>query len=244
MSFGLGKLGRLGRLGVASGRGTGGGGISVQKDMYFSGKNAYIYACSKNGIKELHLYGHSEQDGVPAPDTPAEISSVGDSYLQLYVLDINHPDKRGQIIDFGDIVLRSLPSGACDEIVYRDKQWRYIQRIAHFTADGNSNVSPSLFRENVTSCTYYPNTSLGPNFKENSPILCNRKVGKYNYYEPDCIFNTTVTTNYVIITYLNDTGAQYTKEQIAEINAQYPLDFIVELATPIETVLDLPQIEF
>ena len=159
-------------------------------------------------------------------------------------MDINHPDKRGQIIDFGDIVLRSLPSGVCDEIVYRDKQWRHIQRIAHFTADGNSNVSPSLFRENVTSCTYYPNTSLGPNFKENSPILCNRKVGKYNYYEPDCIFNTTVTTNYVIITYLNDTGAQYTKEQIAEINAQYPLDFIVELATPIETVLDLPQIEF
>ena len=93
MSFGLGKLGRLGRLGVVSGRGTGGGSIPVQKDMYFSGKNAYIYACSKNGIKELHLYGHSEQDGIPTLDIPVEIFSVGDNYLQLYALDINHPDK-------------------------------------------------------------------------------------------------------------------------------------------------------
>ena len=123
------------------GRGTGGGSISVQKDMYFSGKNAYIYACSKNGIKELHLYGHSEQDGIPAPDTPAEISSVGDSYLQLYVLDINHPDKRGQIIDFGDVKLRSLPSGVCDEIVYKDGIWKHIQRVRYYKYDRNRNLA-------------------------------------------------------------------------------------------------------
>ena len=42
MSFGLGKLGRLGRLGVASGRGTGGGGTGVEL-TYGSGKKFPIW---------------------------------------------------------------------------------------------------------------------------------------------------------------------------------------------------------
>lgn len=214
------------------------------KETYGSGKKFPIWnsMAGTDKIKSFKLLGYTVQEGTPTPEAPIPLLSVGDEGLKLCVSD-SETGIALQVVDFGDVVLRSLPNGVCDSIEWDGKQWKYIQRIAHFTADGNSNVSPSLFRENVTSCIYYPNTALGPNFKENSPILCNRKVGKYNYYEPDCIFNTTVTSNYVIITYLNDTGAQYTKEQIAEINAQYPLDFIVELSTPIETVLDLPALQ-
>lgn len=214
------------------------------KETYGSGKKFPIWnsIAGTDKIKSFKLLGYTVQEGMPTPEAPVPLLSVGDEGLKLCISD-SETGIALQVVDFGDVVLRSLPNGVCDSIEWDGKQWKYIQRIAHFTADGNSNVSPSLFRENVTSCIYYPNTALGPNFKENSPILCNRKVGKYNYYEPDCIFNTTVTSNYVIITYLNDTGAQYTKEQIAEINAQYPLDFIVELSTPIETVLDLPALQ-
>lgn len=212
----------------------------ISTPTYGSGKAFPVYNTypdrNNNNVESFTICGYTEQDGIPTPENPIELKSVGDQSLILCVY--NEDKSEIQYIDFGDITLRSLPNGVCDSIEWDGKQWKYIQRIAHFTADGNSNVSPSLFRENVTSCIYYPNTVLGPNFKENSPILCNRKVGKYNYYKPDCIFNTTVTSNYVIITYLNDTGAQYTKEQIAKINAQYPLDFIVELSTPIETILE------
>lgn len=212
----------------------------IEEDIvYGSGKKFPIWnsMAGTDKIKSFKLLGYTVQNGTPTPEAPISLLSVGDEGLKLCISD-SETGVALQVVDLGNIVLRSLPNGVCDSIEWDGKNWRHIQRIAHFTADGNSNVSPSLFRENVTSCTYYPNTSLGPNFKENSPILCNRKVGKYNYYEPDYIFNTTVTTNYVIITYLNDTGAQYTKEQIAEINAQYPLDFIVELATPVETILE------
>lgn len=218
----------------------------IAERTYASGKKFPVYNTYRDrdndNIESFKILGYTVQEGTPTPEAPIPLLSVGDEGLKLCISD-SETGIALQVIDFGNIVLRSLPNGVCDSIEWDGKQWKYIQRIAHFTADGNSNVYPSLFRENVTSCMYYPNTALGPNFKENSPILCNRKVGKYNYYKPDCIFNTTVTSNYVVITYLNDTGAQYTKEQIAEINAQYPLDFIVELSTPIETVLDLPALQ-
>ena len=235
MSFGLGKLGRLGRLGVASGRGTGGGGISVQKDMYFSGKNAYIYACSKNGVKELHLYGHSEQDGIPAPDTPAEISSVGDSYLQLYVLDINHPDKGGQIIDFGDVKLRSLPSGVCDEIVYRDKQWRYIQRVGYENLNGKAG-SKIVISDEIK----------GVKFNLNKPAVNVSSIYNQtsNRFVP--ITHTANLTNgefvvdrgYCIFAFASD----YTDTSIDDILSNTELSY--HLNEYVETVLDLPQIEF
>ncbi len=238
MSFGLGKLGRLGRLGVVSGRGTGGGSIPVQKDMYFSGKNAYIYACSKNGIKELHLYGHSEQDGIPTLDIPVEIFSVGDNYLQLYALDINHPDKGGQIIDFGDIKLRSLPNGVCDEIVYREGKWKLIQRINFRTfsefnrmndTDGVSTLIcdfESLVHDGIVYGNGYSNISIVyTRFSDASanPELNGSFLNSYSY---NVIFPAGTT--------LEDANNRLTSE----------VKIIYELAEPIETVLDLPQIEF
>ena len=241
MSFGLGKLGRLGRLGVVSGRGTGGGSIPVQKDMYFSGKNAYIYACSKNGIKELHLYGHSEQSGIPAPDTPAEISSVGDSYLQLYVLDINHPDKGGQIFDFGDIKLRSLPNGVCDEIVYKDKQWRYIQRVntinTSYISSEKIETAWLLNERDILRLLVYNI----PSAKADTISCCN-KASWVNARNPSVAYGIGNVVQ----------GSNYNEWRfgVQGIAIDDPLAYLqgydihYELNTPIETVLDLPKIEF
>lgn len=39
----------------------GGGNTTIQKNVYFSGKNAYLYASAGSGISELHIYGNSVQ---------------------------------------------------------------------------------------------------------------------------------------------------------------------------------------
>ena len=128
--------------------GTGGEDSNIQKDVYFSGKNAYLYASTGSGVTELHIFGNSVQDGTPSIENPVPIISVGENYLQLYSLDINDPSKSGQIIDFGNIKLRSLPNGVCDEIVYKNGQWTHIQRIASIVIDKNTTIQDQLAASN------------------------------------------------------------------------------------------------
>ena len=68
MSFGLGKLGRLGRLGVASGRGTGGGGTGVEL-TYGSGKKFPIWnsMAGTDKVKSFKLLGYRVKEDTPSP---------------------------------------------------------------------------------------------------------------------------------------------------------------------------------
>lgn len=210
----------------------GGGNTTIQKNVYFSGKNAYLYASAGSGISELHIYGNSVQDDTPSLEDPVPIISVGEDYLQLYSLDINNSDKGGQIIDFGNIKLRSLPNGICDEIVYQNGQWKYIQRIVSILIDKNTNIQDQLAASNRV--TIQVNYTLVTKSSANNTNLCS-KISNSASSVPR--FHNYPTTIYVV--WDSNKSATFEEAKSLIMGAE----FLCELATPVETILDLPKLQ-
>lgn len=210
----------------------GGGNTTIQKNVYFSGKNAYLYASAGSGISELHIYGNSVQDGTPSPEDPVPIISVGEDYLQLYSLDINNSDKGGQIIDFGNIKLRSLPNGVCDEIVYQNGQWKHIQRIVSILIDENTTIQDQLAASNRV--TIQVNYTLVTKSSANNTNLCS-KISNSASSVPR--FHNYPNTIYVVW----DSNKPATFEEVKSLIMG--AEFLCELATPVETILDLPKLQ-
>lgn len=215
--------------------GTGGEDSNIQKDVYFSGKNAYLYASTGSGVTELHIFGNSVQDGTPSIENPVPIISVGENYLQLYSLDINDPSKSGQIIDFGNIKLRSLPNGVCDEIVYKNGQWKHIQRISSQIIDNNTVLTDQITSNN-----------------ENGHRVLIRTIDKLLRKNPGS--NTNISSkisngasdsprfwNYDITIYVLWSTDIPTFEEAK--NMLMGTEFLCELAEPVETILDLPKLQ-
>lgn len=212
--------------------GTGGEDSNIQKDVYFSGKNAYLYASTGSGVTELHIFGNSVQDGTPSIENPVPIISVGENYLQLYSLDINDPSKSGQIIDFGNIKLRSLPNGVCDEIVYQDGQWKYIQRIVSIIIDKNTTIQDQLAASNRV--TIQVNYTLITKASANNTNLCS-KISNSASSVPR--FHNYPNTIYVV--WGSNKPATFEEAKSLVMGAE----FLCELAEPIETILDLPKLQ-
>ena len=210
----------------------GGGNTTIQKNVYFSGKNAYLYASAGSGISELHIYGNSVQDDTPSLEDPVPIISVGEDYLQLYSLDINNSDKGGQIIDFGNIKLRSLPNGVCDEIVYQNGQWKHIQRIVSILIDKNTNIQDQLVASNRV--TIQVNYTLVTKSSANNTNICS-KISNSASSVPR--FYNYPTTIYVVW----DSNKPATFEEAKSLIMG--AEFLCELATPVETILDLPKLQ-
>lgn len=213
--------------------GTGGGeDPNIQKDVYFSGKNAYLYASTGSGVTELHIFGNSVQNGTPSIENPVPIISVGENYLQLYSLDINDPSKRGQIIDFGNIKLRSLPNGVCDKIVYKNGQWKHIQRIVSIIIDKNTTIQDQLAASNRV--TIQVNYTLITKASANNTNLCS-KISNSTSSVPR--FHNYPTTIYVVW----DSNKPATFEEAKSLIMG--AEFCCELAEPVETILGLPKLQ-
>lgn len=212
--------------------GTGGEDSNIQKDVYFSGKNAYLYASTGSGVTELHIFGNSVQDGTPSIENPVSIISVGENYLQLYSLDINDPSKSGQIIDFGNIKLRSLPNGVCDEIVYKNGQWKHIQRIVSIIIDKNTTIQDQLAASNRV--TIQVNYTLITKASANNTNLCS-KISNLASSVPR--FHNYPNTIYVV--WNSNKPATFEEAKSLIMGAE----FCCELAEPIETILDLPKLQ-
>lgn len=212
--------------------GTGGEDSNIQKDVYFSGKNAYLYASTGSGVTELHIFGNSVQDGTPSIENPVPIISVGENYLQLYSLDINDPSKSGQIIDFGNIKLRSLPNGVCDEIVYQNGQWKHIQRIVSIIIDKNTTIQDQLAASNRV--TIQVNYTLITKASANNTNLCS-KISNSASSVPR--FHNYPTTIYVV--WGSNKPATFEEAKSLIMGAE----FLCELAEPVETILDLPKLQ-
>lgn len=212
--------------------GTGGEDSNIQKGVYFSGKNAYLYASTGSGVTELHIFGNSVQDGTPSIENPVPIISVGENYLQLYSLDINDPSKSGQIIDFGNIKLRSLPNGVCDEIVYQNGQWKYIQRTVSIITDKNTTIQDQLAASNRV--TIQVNYTLITKSSANNTNLCS-KISNSASSVPR--FHNYPTTIYVVW----DSNKPATFEEAKSLIMG--AEFLCELAEPVETILDLPGLQ-
>ena len=212
--------------------GAGGEDSNIQKGVYFSGKNAYLYASTGSGVTELHIFGNSVQDGTPSIENPVPIISVGENYLQLYSLDINDPSKSGQIIDFGNIKLRSLPNGVCDEIVYQNGQWKHIQRIVSIIIDKNTTIQDQLAASNRV--TIQVNYTLITKASANNTNLCS-KISNSASSVPR--FHNYPNTIYVVW----DSNKPATFEEAKSLIMG--AEFLCELAEPVEIILDLPKLQ-
>ena len=230
MSFGLGKLGRLGRLGVASGRGTGGGGTGVEL-TYGSGKKFPIWnsMAGTDKIKSFKLSGYTVQEGMPTPEAPVPLLSVGDGGLKLCISG-SETGVALQVVDFGDIVLRSLPNGVCDSIEWDGKNWKHVQRISSQIIDNNT-----ILIDQITS-----NNENGHRVLISTIDKLLRKNPGSNTNISSKISNSANASprfwNYDITIYVLWSTDIPTFEEAK--NMLMGTEFLCELATPVETILE------
>lgn len=157
--------------------------------------------------------------------------SVGDEGLKLCISD-SETGIALQVIDFGDIVLRSLPDGTCDSIEWDGKNWRHVQRV---------------WRTDLSNAYYHNTTAkfamanLNPTYGglHNNPnyVMSNRFV----------IGSFEDMSNNIGISYINAVNSTYafnfenepgTNEHVREWLADNPTELIYKLSTPIETILE------
>ena len=230
MSFGLGKLGRLGRLGVASGRGTGGGGTGAEL-TYGSGKKFPIWnsMAGTDKIKSFKLSGYTVQEGMPTPEAPVPLLSVGDGGLKLCISG-SETGIALQVVDFGDIVLRSLPNGVCDSIEWDGKNWKHVQRISSQIIDNNT-----ILIDQITS-----NNENGHRVLISTIDKLLRKNPGSNTNISSKISNSANASprfwNYDITIYVLWSTDIPTFEEAK--NMLMGTEFLCELATPVETILE------
>lgn len=227
MSFGLGKLGRLGRLGVASGRGTGGGGTGAEL-TYGSGKKFPIWnsMAGTDKIKSFKLLGYTVQEGTPTPEAPIPLLSVGDEGLKLCISD-SETGIALQVVNFGDIVLRSLPNGVCDSIEWDGKNWKHVQRIVSIIIDENTTIQDQLEASN--RIVVQVNDTLVTKSSVNNTNLCS-KISNSASSVPR--FHNYPNTIYVV--WNSNKPATFEEAKSLIMGAE----FCCELTEPIETILE------
>ena len=227
MSFGLGKLGRLGRLGVASGRGTGGGGTGAEL-TYGSGKKFPIWnsMAGTDKIKSFKLSGYTVQEGMPTPEAPVPLLSVGDGGLKLCISG-SETGVALQVVDFGNIVLRSLPNGVCDSIEWDGKNWRLVQRIVSIIIDENTTIQDQLAASN--RIVVQVNDTLVTKSSAKNTNLCS-KISNPASSVPR--FHNYPTAIYIVW----DSGKPATFEEATSLIMG--AEFCCELAEPVETILE------
>lgn len=194
-------------------------------------------------IKSFKLLGYTVQDGTPTPESPIPLLSVGDEGLKLC---ISGSETRValQVVDFGDIVLRSIPKGICDSIEWDGKNWRHVQRVGYVKITPDDIVSVSKID---TSHTNYYVQILGVNkgiisndfkyFRANTKYVNHYMCNKFTYAPTADILNTwylvensSILSGWVITD-------KPTKEEFLELIGD-GFEFIGELAEPVETILE------
>lgn len=218
----------------------------IEEDIvYGSGKKFPIWnsMAGTDKINSLKLLGYTVQNGTPTPEAPIPLLSVGDEGLKLCISD-SEIGIALQVVNFGNIVLRSLPDGVCDEIVYRDKQWRYIQRVGYVKITPDDIIRVSKID---TSYTNYYVQILGVDkgiisndfkyFRANLRYINHYMCNKFTYAPTADILNTW---------YLVENSSELsgwvitdkpTKEEFLELVGD-GFEFIGELVEPIETILE------
>lgn len=126
----------------------------------------------------LSIYGSSVQDGIPHPDTPAEIVSVGDAGIEI---NIENKPESGPSIGISAFISTGTPlcsiDGVRDELVYNaDGTGKVIKRfgVATLTADNIKGMTENTALGNF----FYTDIvgAIGDTGTTARPI-CNRFVG-------------------------------------------------------------------
>ena len=213
------------------------------KIAFASGKAFPIWNTVEGNDKllSLSIHGNIIQEGIPTPENPIPLQSVGDEGLYLYVMQ----DKESSTFQTLDIktamqnaghdgVLRSV-NGIYDEVVYNGKEWKLIQRIQNehiITCIEVSNHADLGFCD----CYFYPtkapiNGSTPNGLLSTHFIQGNNGVGTINLnnnspYLGIFRYPTTVNMTKEEITAWLGENEVYVSYQLAE-SAEYPLDLSV-----------------
>lgn len=218
----------------------------VEEDIvYGSGKKFPIWnsMAGTDKIKSFKLLGYTVQEGTPTPEAPIPLLSVGDEGLKLCISG-SETGVALQVVDFGDIVLRSIPKGICDSIEWDGKNWRHVQRVGYVKITPDDIVSVSKID---TSHTNYYVRILGVNkgiisndfkyFRANTKYVNHYMCNKFTYAPIADILNTwylvensSILSGWVITD-------KPTKEEFLELIGD-GFEFIGELAEPVETILE------
>lgn len=218
----------------------------IEEDIvYGSGKKFPIWnsMAGTDKIKSFKLLGYTVQDGTPTPESPIPLLSVGDEGLKLCISG-SETGVALQVVDFGDIVLRSIPKGICDSIEWDGKNWRHVQRVGYVKITPDDIVSVSKID---TSHTNYYVQILGVNkgiisndfkyFRVNTKYVNHYMCNKFTYAPTADILNTwylvensSILSGWVITD-------KPTKEEFLELIGD-GFEFIGELAEPVETILE------
>lgn len=218
----------------------------IEQDIvYGSGKKFPIWnsIAGTDKIKSFKLLGYTVQNGTPTPEAPIPLLSVGDEGLKLCISD-SETGIALQVVDFGDVVLRSLPNGVCDSIEWDGKNWRHVQRVGYVKITPDDIVSVSKID---TSHTNYYVQILGVNkgiisndfkyFRANTKYVNHYMCNKFTYAPTADILNTwylvensSILSGWVITD-------KPTKEEFLELIGD-GFEFIGELAEPVETILE------
>lgn len=218
----------------------------IEEDIvYGSGKKFPIWnsIAGTDKIKSFKLLGYTVQNGTPTPEAPIPLLSVGDEGLKLCISD-SETGIALQVVDFGDVVLRSLPNGVCDSIEWDGKNWRHVQRVGYVKITPDDIVSVSKID---TSHTNYYVQILGVNkgiisndfkyFRANTKYVNHYMCNKFTYAPTADILNTwylvensSILSGWVITD-------KPTKEEFLELIGD-GFEFIGELAEPVETILE------
>lgn len=212
----------------------------IEEDIvYASGKKFPVYNTYRDrdndNIESFQILGYTVQDGTPTPEVPIPLLSVGDEGLKLCISD-SETGIALQTINFGDIVLRSVPGGACDSIEWDGTNWKHVQRIFSF----NTKDTPgSFFRLKLYNC-------IGLNIREpkyplcknNTLVFCNKaKYVNETYPKEDNTISWSHTNSTVVGSYFFLGIGDRLIDDI-DFNDYTDYEIQYELAEPIETILE------
>lgn len=198
------------------------------KETYGSGKKFPIWnsMAGTDKIKSFKLSGYTVQEGMPTPEAPVPLLSVGDGGLKLCISG-SETGIALQVVDFGDIVLRSLPNGVCDSIEWDGKNWKHVQRIVSIIIDENTTIQDQLEASN--RIVVQVNDTLVTKSSANNTNLCS-KISNSASSVPR--FHNYPNTIYVV--WNSNKPATFEEAKSLIMGAE----FCCELTEPIETILE------
>lgn len=197
---------------------------------YASGKKFPVYNTYRDrdndNIESFKIMGYTVQNGTPTPEAPVPLLSVGDEGLKLCISD-SETGIALQTINFGDIVLRSVPGGACDSIEWDGTNWKHVQRIVSIIIDENTTIQDQLAASN--RIVVQVNYTLVTKSSANNTNLCS-KISNSASSVPR--FHNYPNTIYVV--WNSNKPATFEEAKSIIMGAE----FCCELAEPIETILE------
>lgn len=208
----------------------------IEEDIvYGSGKKFPIWnsMAGTDKIKSFKLSGYTVQEGMPTPEAPVPLLSVGDGGLKLCISG-SETGIALQVVNFGDIKLRSLPDGTCDSIEWDGTNWKHVQKIKYYIYN-NDNVVKYGTGNIENTDIYYIYIDDTNNINDWKSILSNVFIRKDSYRDLSA-GECSLRTNFI---YFGVDNTLYTTaDEVKNLLINIGASFVYELAEPIETILE------